>query len=320
MLYKNKLYDLMKKLEIEELLKRFNNIHNYKFDYSLVKYINLDTKIEIICPTHGIFKQTPRNHFNNDCFECSKRKRSKTLEYFINQVTEIHNNFYDYSETIYKNYLTKVKIICPIHGDFYELPNEHIKGSGCKKCGIEKTKKFTVLGEYKCIEKSKNVHGDKYNYSNMKYINSYTKVEIICPKHGSFYQAPQDHIHSKAGCPICKESKGELLVSNILIKNDIYFDRQKSFSELKHKRLLYYDFYLPDYKLCIEYDGEQHFKSIDYWGGDKSFEELKMRDNLKNEYCKDNNISLLRLTYKETESEIEERIINFLNIKNKIII
>ena len=306
----------MKKLTEDELLKRFNKVHNYKFDYSLMNYIDINSKITIICQIHGIFNQTVKNHLHgNDCFECSKIKKSKTTEEFTTQASKIHNNFYDYSITIYKNYLTKVKIICPIHGEFKEFPTEHIKGSGCRKCGIEKTRLGTILGEYKCTEKAKNIHGDKYDYSNMNYINSYTRIEIICPKHGSFYQTPQDHIYSKAGCPICKESKGELLVSKILKSFNIKFDRQKSFPELKHKRLLYFDFYLPDYNACIEYDGEQHFKSIIGWGGDDNFYELQFRDLLKNEYCKLNNINLLRLKFNESDSEIKENIINFLQIK-----
>ncbi len=98
----------MRKLLIDDLIKRFNKIHNNKFNYSLVDYKNLDTKIKIICPTHGIFEQTPRNHLlGNDCFECSKRKKSKTTKEFIDQAKIVHNNFYDYSSTIYKNWLTK---------------------------------------------------------------------------------------------------------------------------------------------------------------------------------------------------------------------
>lgn len=238
----------MRKLTSFDIILRFNKRHKNKFDYSISNYINLDTKIEIICPIHGIFKQTPRNHLKNDCFECSKINKSKTTEKFINQVDKVHNYFYDYSITKYKNYLTNVDIICPIHG--------------------------------------------------------------------IFKQKPQDHIHSKAGCPHCKESKGEKLVSEILKKLNVNFDTQKSYPELKHKNLLYFDFFLPDYNICIEYDGEQHFKSIPHWGGDKLFEDLKIRDNLKNQYCIDNNIKLLRLTYKETDAEIKDKIIKYLKLKN----
>jgi len=77
---------------------------------------------------------------------------------------------------------------------------------------------------------------------------------------------------------------------------------------LKYKSLLYFDFYLPDYNICIEYDGEQHFRSIEYWGGDKQFEIIKLRDNLKSEYCKDNNINLLRLNFNESDEDVKFKI------------
>lgn len=311
----------MKKLSQDDIIIRFNKVHNNKFDYSLVDYKNLDTKVKIICPTHGVFDQTPRNHLKgNDCFECSKTKRSKTTEEFIKQAREVHGDYYDYSLTKYKNYLNKVKIICPIHGEFEEFPTEHIyKKSGCKKCGIEKTKKYTLLGLDKFVEKSNKIHNNKYDYKNVVYVNCYSKVEIICPKHGSFFQKPCDHIHSTAGCPICKESKGERLISSILSEFNIYFIPQKSFDDLKHKNSLYFDFYLPKYNCCIEYDGEQHFKLIVGWMNEAAFKEIQYRDKLKNEYCKKNNIPLLRLTYKDKDKDIKPLILEFLQIKESLI-
>jgi hypothetical protein len=306
----------MRKLEKEELLKRFNIVHNYKFDYSLMDYKDINSKITIICPIHGAFDQTVKNHLQgNKCFECSKRDRSKTTEEFIKQGSEVHDNFYDYSLINYKNYLTPITIICPIHGEFSQLPQEHISGSGCKKCGVEKTKKFTVMWLEKFIEKSNIVHDNKYDYSESDYVNSYTKVKIICPKHGIFFQAPQDHIHSKSGCPSCKESKGEILVAKILQSFNVDFDRQKTFKDLKHKKLLYYDFYLPEYSSCIEYDGEQHFKSVPGWGGEENLYNVQFRDLLKDEYCITNNIPLLRLSYKNCGDDVLSKISDFLKIK-----
>lgn len=308
----------MKKLSKNEFVIRANKVHNNKFDYSLVNYINLDTKVNIICPIHKEFKQTPRNHLKgNDCFECSKRKKSKTTDKFVKQANIVHNNFYDYSLTDYKNYLNKVKIICPIHGIFEELPMEHLfKKSGCKKCGIEKTKKFTVIGLDKFIEKANKVHNNKYDYSKVTYINSYTKVEIICPKHGSFFQKPGDHIHAKAGCPVCKESKGELIVTSFLEQYDIKYKPQKSFSDLRHKSLLYFDFYLTELNICIEFDGEQHFCPVMCWGGEEGFKILQLRDKLKTGYCINNNIPLFRLTYKDYDNDtIKIKLMEFLHIK-----
>lgn len=309
----------MKKLTINEIIRRFKLVHGDKFDYSLIKYKNINIKVKIICPIHGEFEQTPKNHLKgNDCFECSKIRRSKSNEKFIEQAKLIHNNFYDYSLTEYKNYLTKVKIICPIHGIFEQIPNEHIsKKSGCKRCGVEKTKKYTLLTSYEFIKRAKIIHGDKYDYSKIKYINGYmNKVTIICSKHGEFKQLPQDHIHSKAGCPICSESKGERIISDVLKSVDIIFNYQKTFTNLKDKYLLRFDFYIPLIDTCIEFDGEQHFKSIIYWGGEENFLQCQYRDKLKTDYCIKNNISLLRLDYIDyNNNTIEEKLLKFLNEK-----
>jgi len=309
----------VKKLLEKELIDRFNIIHNYKFDYSLMIYKNNFTKIKIICPVHGIFEQTPKNHLKgNDCFDCSKKKKSKTTEKFINQSNIVHNYFYDYSLTQYKNNTIKIKIICPIHGIFEQLPTSHISGSGCKLCGIEKTKSYTLLGLENFKKISNNIHDNKYNYDKVVYINSYTKVEIICPSHGSFFQKPNDHISSKCGCPICTESKGEKKIRYYLKLNNINYIQQKTFKKCKNKNELPFDFYLPDLNICIEYDGEQHFRSVVGWGDEESFKNLQLRDNIKNEYCKNNNIELLRISY--LNKNIEKTINDFLLINKNIVI
>jgi len=237
----------------------------------------------------------------------SKRNNIQDL---INRANIVHNNKYDYS--LVKNYNSMhdyQDIICPVHGIFSLPLHWHInKGRGCKKCAI-----YNVTDTREIfIDKSNKIHNFKYNYDKVDYITSRKKVIITCLIHGDFYQKPCDHINSKQGCPICNESKGEALISNILKSFDVYFKREKTFPDLKYKSLLYYDFYLPDYNVCIEYDGEQHFKSISHWGGDKLFKKLKLRDNLKNEYCKNNNITLLRLKYTESEIDIKYKIQNIL--------
>jgi very-short-patch-repair endonuclease len=194
-----------------------------------------------------------------------------------------------------------------------EMPREHLTGSGCKKCGIEKTKKYTVLGKDKFIEIANKIHNNKYIYDNVEYINSYTPVEIICPKHGPFFQKPNDHISSKCGCPICSESKGERQIRIILKSLKISFVQEKKFCDLKHKNCLYFDFYLPDLNVCIEFDGEQHFAPFDIFGGEESFNIIQIKDKLKNEYCEKNNIRLLRITY--LDENIEKIIKDFFFIR-----
>ena len=139
----------------------------------------------------------------------------KTKEDFIKQANEIHNDKYDYSKVDYIANKIKVKIICPIHGEFEQRPNDHLRTKGCNKCGISNTKIKTTDTIEQFIEKAKKVHGDLYDYSKVKYINNRTKVEIICDKHGSFFQKPNSHIDSGYKCTNCckttKQTKQQVL-------------------------------------------------------------------------------------------------------------
>ena len=101
------------------------------------------------------------------------------------------------------------------------------------------------------------------------------------------------------GCPICKESKGEKTIREYLEKNNIEFKQEYKFKNCKYKKELPFDFYIPEYNLCIEFDGKQHFKPIEHFGGEEYFEIIQIRDKIKNNYCKDNGINLLRISYTE---------------------
>jgi hypothetical protein len=173
---------------------------NNKYDYSLVNYINAKTKVKIICKIHGIFEQTPNSHLSGKgCILCAGILL-KTKEEFINECILIHGNLFDYSEVEYINAKTKVKIICEKHGLFEQTPINHLCGKGCGRCiGHNKsTEDF--------IEESKLKHGDNnYDYSVVDYINSKTKVKIICKIHGIFEQTPNSHLRGR-GCSRCCNS------------------------------------------------------------------------------------------------------------------
>ncbi len=143
-----------------------------------------------------------------------------TTNEFIERAKAIHGNKYDYSKVVYIDAHTKVCIICPEHGEFYQNPFDHLTGYGCIKCGRQKT----IIKQRKKIEKfvieAKRVHGDKYDYSKVEYKNQYIKINIICKKHGSFFQTPKSHL-SGSGCPICNESKLEKNVC-VILKNNFY--------------------------------------------------------------------------------------------------
>lgn len=132
----------MKKLTTEEFIKRAKEKHGDKYDYSKAEYINNRTKICIICPTHGEFWQTAGSHIlGNGCSKCGGSE-VLTNSQFISRANKVHDNFYDYKNTMYRNSSTKVIITCPIHGDFLQLPSHHLKGVGCKKCFYEHKKKL----------------------------------------------------------------------------------------------------------------------------------------------------------------------------------
>lgn len=309
-----------KKLTQDEFIKRSKEKHDNKYDYSKVEYVNTTTPVKIICPVHGEFEQIPKSHLiGKGCDKCGGSGKSNTSE-FVEKAKKI-NPDYDYSKVRYETSRTPVKIKCPIHGWFEQTPNRFLNGALCQKCGIEKRTASHRYDSEKFIELAKKIHGDKYDYTKVNYVNSKTPVEVICKKHDtSFSVNPTHHIVSKSGCPICRESKGEILVVEILKKYKINFDRFHEFDDCTNKikgrycRKLSYDFYLPKNNVCIEYDGEQHYKSFGTDTGEKLMRTQK-NDKLKNQYCKKNGIKLIRIPYTMKKEEIEPYILKELGIK-----
>ena len=209
----------------KNFIERIKQYHK-EYDYSQVEYINSRTKVKIICPKHGEFFALPGNLLKGSgCKKCSseqsKKNQSKSVEQFVKEAKEIYGDKYDYSLVEYKNAITKVKIICKEHNNIFEqTPAAHLKGIGCKQClsellssgGYKETKQVKDKQTRKktteqFIEKAKQIHGDKYDYSLVEYKNTDTKVKIICPEHGVFEQTPYVHINLKCGCKRCSEKK-----------------------------------------------------------------------------------------------------------------
>lgn len=277
-------------LFIEKSIK----IHNNKFDYSLVEYINTHTKVKIICPTHGEFHQIPKEHIKGvGCNKC----RNLTIDKFLKISKKLHNNKFDYSLVSFNTSKDSIKIICPTHGEFKQIVNNHLSGNDCKRCSSTKynTESFK--------EKCNIVHNNRYIYDNLIFSNIKSEINIMCKIHGEFRQVAESHLNG-SGCPVCRNSKGELIISSILESLLISYIREYKFENCKNKRKLPFDFYLPKQNLCIEYDGRQHFLPI---FGEKPFKETIINDSIKNKYCEDNNIKLIRIKY--TEKDIK-KIIN----------
>lgn len=150
-------------------------------------------------------------------------KKRLTQEEVIARFREVHGDRYDYSKTEYKNMNEKVCIICPIHGEFWQTPQTHLK-SGCPKCGAASCSKKLSKGRDGFIKDSIMAHGYKYDYSKVEYIDAHTKVCIICPEHGEFWQIPTNHISKKMGCPKCgviKRAKSQMKKKDTFIKEAI---------------------------------------------------------------------------------------------------
>ena len=155
------------------------------------------------------------------------------------------------------------------------------------------------------IQRAREVHGNKYDYSKVTYVNANTKVCIICPEHGEFWQKPSKHLVGH-GCPMCKESKLENEIRDFLDKKDINYIAQKTFKWLKCDGPLKLDFYLPEYNVAIECQGEQHFYPVDFAGNGKKwakekFEYIKTLDETKRNLCEKNNIKIFYYTTKNVK-------------------
>ena len=202
------------KITTEDAIKRFNIKHECKYDYSLVNYRNNNTKIQIICPEHGIFETTPELHFKgNGCPRCkgwSTQRIKYDTKSIINKFIEIHGNIYDYSEVEYISFGKKLKIICREHGPFYPTAGNHLKGSGCPSC-----KNRPHLDSEKIINLFRKVHGNKYSYEKINYINARIPIEIYCKEHGFFSQAPFKH-KSGQGCPTCNNGWTNIKIINFI--------------------------------------------------------------------------------------------------------
>ena len=291
---------MTKRKTTEEFIAEAKAVHGDKYDYSKVEYKYALEKVCIICPTHGEFWQKPNDHLQgHGCPHCKvtllAKSKCKTTKDFISEAKKVHGDKYDYSKVEYKNNTSKVCIICPIHGEFWQSPKLHLKGCGCAYCsGKHKPSKEEF------IEKARKIHGNKYDYSKVEYINNSTKVCIICPKHGEFWQNPHSHIDSEQGCPVCNESHLEMNIRNFLVKNDIDFKPQKHFDWLGQQSL---DFYLPKYNIAIECQGKQHFEKggwkRSHIGLLKQYVVIKDRDTRKRKLCEENGVKLLYFADKE---------------------
>ena len=199
---------------------------------------------------------------------------------------------------------------CVVDGNKVQIRESHLKnGVGCMECagkkrGIEQRKSHA---EYVAEMNIKNPFMDIVG----TYIDQYTKIEYICKVCGHRGESLPNNLLRGGGCPECKMSNGEKRILKYLQDNKIKFNTQYTFEDCKNIFCLPFDFYLPDYNMCIEYDGEQHFRPVDYFGGEESFKRLQRNDHIKTQYCCDNGIGLCRIRY---DQNVDQKLNEYLNI------
>ena len=296
-------------MDVSDFLEKAKRIHGDRYEYPNIvtkNNIKYKDKIEILCKEHGIFIQCVGNHLSGqNCPICGKKKRNKQydVEEFIKRANLIHNNRYDYSKVNYIDTKTKVCIIDPINGEFWQTPNAHLSGHGCKDS------KFIL--QQKFIEKAKSVHGDKYDYSKVEYTSSEEKVIIGCPIHGFYKQTPDSHIHS-GGCPKCGStlSKNEDEIISFLetkLKEPI---EQRNRSVLHNKEI---DIYIPSKKIGIEYHGL-------YWHSDKHIRMHKNYHLNKTLLAENNGVRLIQIfedEYVNKKEIVLNKLLHILQYKDE---
>lgn len=254
------------------------------------RYIDARTNIQHKClACEHIWSPAPTNVLRgHGCPQCAGNQK-KSHEEYVSELKNINNLIIPID--MYKNADTKIKhkcLVCEYEWDI--APATILKGHGCPFCSGNKKKTHDeYVYELSMLNPDIVVNGI--------YVNSATEIEHMCIKCGCVWSAKPNNILNGKGCPGCKESIGEKTVCEYLMKHNILFDRQYKFDGCRNIKLLPFDFYLPKYNMCIEYDGIQHFEPREFFGGYKEFEKRQHNDLIKTEYCMKNNIKLLRIRY-----------------------
>lgn len=273
----------------------------------LEPYVNMKTKILCRCKVDGYkWRVTPEHllYRKHGCPMCAGNKK-RTKEEYLEFLATNKPNIIMTGEFLGSN--TKTEHTCLIDGHvWYPTPNSIIFGHNCPMC----SGKATYTTE-RFVKKVESINPDVEILG--EYINAYTKVLCRCKICDNTWLALPISLFRACGCPLCNQSSGEGCVSRWLKSHGIDFIPQYTFDKCRYKHKLPFDFYLPNHNMCIEYDGGQHFQPVAWFGGQEEFEKIQKRDAIKTQYCKDNNIKLLRIKFDENIDFVLDDFFNNIN-------
>ena len=276
--------------------------HGDKYDYSKVKYVNTKTNVTITCPIHGDFETTPNRHLNGvGCSRCANKYKGKngtyTTEEFIKKAIKKYGDEFDYSKTDLND---------KDENGMVTVTSHRICIDGQEYGDIKVNPKTFLYRHFKLkhflntdyfVRISNFVHNYKYDYSkcDLKYKDKNGKVTIICPIHGEFKQSPHAHLKGD-GCVLCRNTQEGIFYNEFKqLYPNIEIVRQKRFDWLERQSL---DFYLPQYNIAIEYQGNIHFEyNKKIHKEDIDFVNQQERDKRKNELCKTNGVKLIYFSF-----------------------
>lgn len=288
------------KCVVDERRLTYENVKGYieSFNYVLVSdsYTSVHKKLTIKCPQNHTFNMTYANFQQGQrCPTCGVKVRSEKAKYDYDEVKScLGSEGYELLSDEYINVKEKLKLKCP-QGHIWEVTLDSFNsGSRCKHCYGNIKFDFEYVKEY--------IESFGYKLLSSTYLNCDSKLDLECPNGHKFRMSFYNFKNKNNRCSICSCSKGEDRICSILNRVKIRYKSQYKFKNCKFKNVLPFDFYLPNYNACIEYDGEQHFRPVERFGGLEGFIDTKIRDTIKNVYCKNNDITLIRIPYWEFDN------------------
>ncbi len=282
-----------KKIESSTLIEYLKIIHENKYEYVIeTETVYATSKIKLI----NVYSDD-ETMYRVDRHLSGMVPNKVTINYFVKRCSEDNDNKYIYDYVHFNTATDSVDIICPQHGTFSQSVTNHLyNNTQCPECAGHA--RYT---KDKLLKKFNDIHSGKYEYPDVT-DNTKTddEITIICKIHGEFKQKVAGHLYKANGCPECAtKSTGEQLIKDFLDKENITYIKEKSFDDCKHINILSFDFYIPHLDILIEFDGVQHFRPVEYFGGAEEFANYILRDECKNKWCLKNNKKLIRISYLE---------------------